>query len=113
MLPLLRILLTPAKATELDVWDKQFDEDYKPKKKPSDFDLKGNIWTGKVVQKFLKKGFNKNFSLSAAYKIYHKVGASKMGVLAEKEIIIDDALLLIIKKYRAKLVYNLIHDNAP
>jgi transposase len=83
------------------------------KKSPADFGLKGKSWTGRVIQRFFKKEFNKTFSLSAAYKIYHKVSASKPTISMDKGPIMDDALLFIIKKYRSKLVYNLMSGNAP
>ena len=83
------------------------------RKKPSDFDLKGKDWTGKVIQRFFEKEFGKNFSLSAAYKIYHKVGASSPDLSVKEEVVIDNALLFTIKKYRAKLVHNLVGGNAP
>ncbi len=83
------------------------------KKKPSDFGLRNENWTGRMIQEFFKKEFGKNFSLSAAYKIYHKISASSPELHIKKDLISDHALLFTIKKYRAKLVYNLMNDNAP
>lgn len=79
---------------------------------PVEHGLRGRQWTGKVFQRFLQKKFGKQFSLSAAYKIYNKISASSLRDSLQMDAQIDHALQLMIKTYRLKVVHNLVSRNA-
>lgn len=83
------------------------------KSSPKEAGLTGKQWTGRVFQKLMKKKYGKAFSLSASYKIYHKICASSLrdDIGAQPEF--SNALSLLIKFYRRKVVDNLARPYAP
>ncbi len=82
------------------------------KSSPKETGLSGKHWTGAMFRKLLKKRYGKTFSLSASYKIYHKICASSLKQDLEPQPEFSNALSLLIKFYRRKVVDNLARPHA-